>query len=88
MLSKVEVDVLQYLFKNQFNSKMNSQTIRDMSIIINLNYFRLRNIVGHLCQLQLISLGYKDKNANSYYISPKAIEMIKKGDDIQSSPLG
>lgn len=86
MLSKVEVDVLQYLFNNQFNSKMNSQTIRNMSSSINLNYFRLRNIIGHLYQLQLISLGYKDKNANSYYISSKAIEiikeMIKKGDDI------
>jgi len=82
MLSKIEVDVLLYLFDNQYNNQMNSISIKKLSTLLNLNYFRLRNIIGHLNQLKLIFSGYKERNAFCYYISEKGIEIIK---DFKSS---
>lgn len=83
MLNKVEVEILKYLYYNQLNNPMNSQTIKSLSKTTKLNYFRLRNIINHLCLLGLCSQGYKEGNANTYYISLKG---IKKEDDLTNFP--
>lgn len=80
MLSKVEIQILKHLNDNQIDNQMKSQTIKKLSQIMNLNYFRVRNIVTNLTRLELLYIGFKEGNANTYYISEKGVEKIKKSD--------
>jgi len=78
MLSKVEILILKYLFDNQIDNQIKSQTIRTIAETTNLNPFRVRNNLNHLFSLQSVSLGFKEKNSNTFYISKKGIEIIEK----------
>ncbi len=76
MLSKVEIDILTHLNENGLIDPMNSRTIKNISKDVGINYFRTRNQISHLCLLQLIALGYKEKNSNTYYLTEKGKKII------------
>ena len=76
MLSRVEIDILQYLKAEGLVDQMNSRTIQNISKGVGLNYFRVRNNVSHLYQLKLIGMGFKQKQSNAFYITGKGQKNI------------
>jgi len=77
MLSKLEIDILNYLFSENLTDQMNSRTIRDVSLAININHLRVRHNLNHLLMLGMVKLGWKERNANSFYITNKGVEIIE-----------
>lgn len=78
MLSKVEIDILKHLWDENLIDPMNSRTIRNISKGIDLNYYRIRTNVNHLCDLGLIKKGFKERSSFTFFISEDGIEMVNK----------
>jgi len=77
MLSKVEIDILNHLYTSGLIDPMNSRTISNISKHIGLNHSRIRNNINHLHSLQMVNLGYKERQSNAYFISQKGIDEIE-----------
>jgi|GEM_PF-2144374 len=78
MLSKVEIDILMHLKSEGLVDAMNSRTIKNVSISIDLNLFRTRNNLYHLQLLGMVGLGFKEIRSNTYYLTQKGIDEIEK----------
>jgi len=78
MLSKLEVDILIHLSENELLDPMNSRTIKNISKAVDINYFRTRTNVNHLFKLGYISMGFRERASNTYYLSKKGVEMINE----------
>ena len=77
MLSKLEIDILHHLFSENLTDPMNSRTVRNISLAIDINHLRVRHNLNHLLMLGMVKLGWKERNANSFYITSKGVEMIE-----------
>jgi len=76
MLSKLEIDILNHLFINNLTDSMNSRTVKNISLEIGINNLRIRHNINHLLMLNMVKLGWKERNANTYFITQKGVEMI------------
>ena len=78
LLSKVEIDILKYLWVEKLIDQMNSRTIRNIAKGINLNYYRVRSNLNHLLLLKMVKQGFKEKSSNTFYITKEGINEIKE----------
>jgi len=78
MLSKLEIDILQHLYSENLTDSMKSRTVRNIAIAININLLRARHNLNHLLSLEYVKLGWKERNANTFHITQKGIDLINR----------
>jgi len=78
MLSKLEIDILNHLFSENLTDSMNSRTVRNISLGIGINHLRVRNNLNHLLMLGMVKNGWKERNANSFHITQKGVDLINE----------
>jgi len=77
MLSKLEVDILIQMKNDGILDCMNSRSIKNISKKIDVNYYRVRLHIGNLYKLGYISMGFRERSSNTYFLTSKGVEIIE-----------
>lgn len=75
--TKGDITILGKLNDAGLNNKMKSATIKGISSLTSLSEAKVRQSVALLHSSKLLEVGFKQKNANTYYISDDGIELLR-----------
>ena len=76
--TKSDITILGKLNEAGLHNEMKSATIKGIAKITSLSEIKVRQSTALLQENELLKLGFKQKNANTYFISEKGIEFLRK----------
>lgn len=75
--TKSDITILGKLNDANLDNEMKSATINGISTLTKLSKPKIRQSVSLLINNNLLSQGFKQKNANTYYINEEGITFLK-----------
>lgn len=77
-IDRIDISILYKLYEEDIMSPLCSWQIKDFinKTKINLSYNTILRRVTKLCDKEFLLYGYKEKKANTYYLSPKGTNFI------------
>lgn len=76
--TKSDITILGKLNDSGLDNKMKSATIKGIACLTKLSEAKVRQSVALLHSSKLLEMGFKQKNANTYYISVAGIELLEE----------
>ena len=76
--TKSDITILGKLNDAGLSNEMKSATIKGIAKISSLSEMKVRQSVALLQKEKLLNVGFKQKNANTYFITNEGIEFLRK----------
>jgi DNA-binding MarR family transcriptional regulator len=77
-MHKLDIKVLQELYKNKCINDIQSFSINQILKSIELSYSTIHNILNSLVVAGYAQKGFKNSRADTYYITEKGIEKLRR----------